>query len=225
MRPVYPETRDVPLKRAVKASLPISDNRLYHMEQVPDSTQTNAPQSPQAPRPLGPSPEVRVVLYRAFTLGLVIVLGVLILIIAIVNIGSGLLTALAAGTPPAAAPSVPVAIPAVSPEVSLPPTTEPVELLPANLAVAVSVESKNSAGAVTVNFLGGAGRAQVKEIQARLSRSDGTVVTGTMDLTAEFPQTVLQGTKETDRIEVFARMLSGKTYKILDQNVPYPRRN
>lgn len=194
------------------------------MEQEPKPEKPDAlPKAPQAPAPLGPSPDVREVLYRALALGFLIVIGVIVLIIAAVSIGSGLLAGLAGSSVPAPAvvPAITTAVPAT---LSLPPTTAPVEILPENLEVSVSVEPKSIGGMVTVNFAGGKGRAQAKEIEARLTRQDGTLVTGTMDPQLEFPQIILQGSKGTDQLEVFVRMYSGKVYKILDQKVLYPAR-
>jgi hypothetical protein len=109
---------------------------------------------------------------------------------------------------------------------SIPGTTAPVqagtiEPLPRNLEVSVSIQPKDSAGHVTVQFDGGRGRAFVKGIDARLTRPDGTVATGSMDMQAEFPEVTLQGSKGTDRVEVFVRFLSGKTYKVRDDQVAY----
>ena len=178
------------------------------------------PASP--PQPLGPSPEVREVLYRAFAVGVIMILACALVLIGIFSLGSGLLSIPSAGaaivttTEPTHAPSLAATTTPL-------PVTSSIEYLPAKMYVGVSVE-KNSAGKVTVNFLGGEGRSFVKEIQARLTRSDGTVVTGTMDPQADFPQIVLDGTKATDHIEVFARMYSGKLYKITEQDVAYPVR-
>jgi hypothetical protein len=179
--------------------------------------------SKTSPPPLGPSPEVREVLYRAFALGLVIILGLIVVIAAVFSIGSGMFAAPAGNTLPVPTTTVPVTTIVSATTTIMPPTTSAVDMIPENMYVGVSVE-KSSAGAVTVNFLGGEGRALVKEIQAQLTRSDSTIVTGTMDPQADSPQIILAGTKGTDHIEVFARMYSGKLYKIADQKVTAPVR-
>ncbi len=194
------------------------------MEPAPESPQPETKTAQKTPQPLGPSPAVREVLYRALALGFVIVAGFVILIVAAVSIGSGLLPALTAAPSPAPVPA-PAPAAALSPTVSLPPTTAPVEFLPPGSEVTVSIEPKGMTGFVTINFVGGPGRAQIKEIQARLTGSDGTIVTGSMDPQTNSPQIILQGTRGTDQVEVFAQMYSGKMYKILDQKVFYPKRN
>jgi len=108
----------------------------------------------------------------------------------------------------------------------IPGTTAPVpagtsELLPRDLEVFVSIQPKDSAGHVTVQFDGGRGRAFVKGIDARITQPDGTVASGSMNMQADFPEVTLQGSKGTDHVEVFVRFLSGKTYKVSDDQVPY----
>ena len=174
----------------------------------------------QEPRTLGPSPEVREVLYRAVALGIVIVLGCLILIVAAFSIGSGLIAGPAETMPPVPSPTVTVTVQPLTTAPS-PTTPAPVDTLPAKLSVGVSVD-KNLAGNVNVNYLGGEGRSLVKQIQTRLTHPDGTVVTGTIDPQSDTSQLTLAGSKGTDRIEVYALMYSGKLYKITDQQVPYP---
>jgi hypothetical protein len=166
---------------------------------------------------------VREVLYRAVALGAVIVIGIVIIIAGAVILVTGQYPQLSAGAP-AASTTVPTAIATVTATLSLPPTTAPVEFIPSNLQVSASIEPKSIGGLVTINYLGGRGRAQVREMQARLTQPDGTVVTGSVDAQTEFPQIVLQGSKGTDQVEVFVLMTSGKTYKILDQKVIYPSR-
>ena len=194
------------------------------MDQVTDlKPDETLPDAPQAPPPLGPSPEVKEVLYRAVALGVLIIIMIAVIISAVAILVTGGIPQLPASPAPVIT-TVTSTTAMVAPTISLPPTTAPVEFLPANLQVAVSVEPKTIGGMVTVNFLGGKGRAQVKEIQGRLTYPDGTVVTGSADAQMEFPQLLLQGSRDTDRLEVFALMTSGRTYKILDQNVIYPMR-
>ena len=88
-----------------------------------------------------------------------------------------------------------------------------------------SVQSKDSAGRVIVRFEGGPGKSMVKQIEVRLTRADGSVDTAQMDTRVEFPEVTFMGSKGTDRVEVFVRFLSGKTYKVIDEPVIYRQRN
>ncbi|OPY35943.1 MAG: hypothetical protein A4E35_02219 [Methanoregula sp. PtaU1.Bin051] len=194
-----------------------------YMEPEQELTQQVSPPPPDTPQPLGPSPAVREVLYRAVALILVIVIGVVILIWAAVSFGALIVPALLpaaplpSGPPPALTGTVPATI-------ALPPTTAPVEFLPLGSEVSVTVGPKNSAGQVPVRFDGGPGRALVKTIDARLTRPDGTVVLGSMDPRVISPEMLLQGSRQTDHVEVFVTMYSGKVYKIFDKDVIYPVR-
>lgn len=189
------------------------------MEQDRDTSQQGAAQ--QTPPPLGPSPEVRQVLYRALAVGAIMILGGIFILAAVAGLISGLTAAPAqTGIPvETTTPLTTVATVTVSTAI----TTQPIPTLPPHMRVVVSVE-KNSAGNVIVYFNGGEGRSLVKQIEARLTRSDGTVVTGTMDPLAESPQVTLAGTKTTEHVAVYALMYSGKRYLILEQSVSPPIR-
>lgn len=188
------------------------------MEQDRDTASQGAQQTPPQ---LGPSPEVRQVLYRAFAVGAIMVLGIVVILAAAAMLLSGLTAAPVPGAVPAATtePVTTVAATAVSTVT----TTQPVPTLPPHMNVVVSVD-KNSAGNVLVSFNGGEGRSLIKQIEARLTRSDGTVVTGTIDPFAESPQVILAGTKSTEQVSVYALMYSGKRYLILEQQVSPPIR-
>jgi hypothetical protein len=190
----------------------------------PESRQL--PESPSVlqmpPGPSGGGTGVRWVLVRAIALFLLIVLGIIGLVwlftIPVFSAGQGF-----GGTVPA--PQVTPTPPADSLILGTPAPVPSgtIEPLPRDLEVFVSIQPKDSAGHVTVQSGGGRGRALVKAIDARLTRPDGTVATGSMDMQAEFPEVTLQGSKGTDRIEVFVLFMSGKTYKVYDDQVLYRR--
>jgi hypothetical protein len=167
---------------------------------------------------------VRWVLVRAAALGLLIIIAV----VALVWLAS--IPLLSAGHTPAnggSAPmdSIPQNPPVTSPaaaRTSLPSAT--IEQLPKNSEVYVTIQQKDLAGRVTITFDSGPGKSMVKDIEVRLTRPDGSVDSASMDLLAEFPEVTLQGSKSTDRVEVFVRFLSGKTYRVIDEMVPYRQR-
>jgi len=103
-------------------------------------------------------------------------------------------------------------------------TTGPVVTLPVNTAVDVQVMQKDSVySTVDVVFGGGNGQVLVSSCDVVFTRSDGT--SETRKLKPEKGKTVtFQGTKGTDRVEVSVTMKDGKTYKIVDQQVPYRTR-
>ena len=178
------------------------------------------PQETQTSSPSGGAPGVRLVLVRAVALGLVIVIAItgLVWLVSIPLLSPGQGSPIAALTPPATQPESPGTTQQVS---STGAATVTVEQVPKNSEVYVTIQPKDMGGRVTVQFGGGPGRAMVKQIDVRLTRPDGTVDTGSMGTQTQFPEVTLQGSKGTDRIEVFARFLSGKTYRITDEPVFY----
>ena len=174
----------------------------------------------ETPPQLGPAPEVRQVLYRAFAVGAIMILGIVVFVAAVAVLVSGLIAA-PVQSPAPIATTVPVTTVAAT-AISTATTPQPAPTLPPHMNVVVSVD-KTSAGNVNVYFNGGEGRSLVKQIEARLNRSDGTVVTGTMNPVAD-SQITLAGTKGTDRITVYALMYSGKRYLVLEQQVTPPIR-
>jgi predicted small secreted protein len=103
-------------------------------------------------------------------------------------------------------------------------TTGPVVTLPVTSVVDVLVMQKDSVySTVDVVFGGGNGQVLVSSCNVVFTRSDGT--SETRQLKPEKGATVtLQGTKGTDHVEVSVTMKDGKTYKIIDQQVPYRTR-
>jgi len=164
---------------------------------------------------------VRQVLYRAFAVGAIMILGIVVFVAAVAVLVSGLIAA-PVQSPAPIATTVPVTTVAAT-AISTATTPQPAPTLPPHMNVVVSVD-KNSAGNVIVSFNGGEGRSLIKQIEARLTRSDGTVVTGTIDPLAESPQIILAGTKTTEQVSVYALMFSGKRYLILEQQVSPPIR-
>ena len=73
------------------------------------------------------------------------------------------------------------------------------------------------------HFDGGKGMSQVSRIDVKVTRPDGSVVTGIVK--PEKGETLeLEGTKGADRVEVTVTMKSGVSYKVYDQLVPYKTR-
>jgi hypothetical protein len=188
---------------------------MYTPPDSPQPPSQNAPEPPQRP---GPSPAVREVLYRAVALGLVMMIGIVAVLFAAFYLGSGLLPASTAGSVPAPAP-LPTGTAAVPITVSLLLPTSSVEFLPKGSEVFVTIEPKSPGGVVAVRFDGGPGKSLVREVEVRLTGYDGSVSTGSLNPQLLSPQIFLQGTRGTDRIEVFVTFNSGKVYKIIDKQV------
>jgi hypothetical protein len=82
---------------------------------------------------------------------------------------------------------------------------------------------KDYLGDVIVTFQGGAGLKQVNKIDATLTRGDGLIKTEDVGIRIG-DNVILNGTKITDRVMVYATMKDGKRYKIVDTRVPYKPR-
>ena len=100
----------------------------------------------------------------------------------------------------------------------------PTQTMPSAIAVSVSVDKAGMYSTqIITSFDGGKGMNQVSRIEVRVTHPDGSVVTGTMKpIIGETLE--LDGTTGTDRVEVTAVMMSGTTYKIIDQQMPYKTR-
>jgi hypothetical protein len=115
----------------------------------------------------------------------------------------------------------PSVIPGESPSV---PTPGPTVTMPPGQSVTVQVNEKDTSYAtITVIFSGGEGQMATKDILVRVTRPDGEVIIE--HLPAEKgAELIIQGTKDTDRIEVYVTLNTGYTYKIIDQLLPYRTR-
>jgi hypothetical protein len=100
----------------------------------------------------------------------------------------------------------------------------PTDTLPSATPVSVSVEKAGTySTTIITTFDGGKGMSAVSKIDVRVTRSDGSVVTGTLrPLKGETLE--LEGTRGTDRVEVIILMNSGILYKVVDQQMPFKTR-
>lgn len=132
-------------------------------------------------------------------------------------------------------PATPTPVPTT--ELTAVPTTEvvattlagstmpgPTQTIPPNQAVSISVEKAGTySTTIVTSFDGGKGNNFVSRIDVKVTRPDGSVVTGSLQPivgnTLE-----LEGTNGTDRVEVTVSMKDGKVYKVIDQQMPYKTR-
>ncbi|NMB78264.1 MAG: hypothetical protein GYA23_04140 [Methanomicrobiales archaeon] len=86
----------------------------------------------------------------------------------------------------------------------------------------VNIE-KDYLGRIHATFQGGPGLLNVRKLAVTVNRADGT--SATADLGIKVDDTItLDGTKETDRVIVYASLADGKTYKIYDDFAPFRSR-
>lgn len=100
----------------------------------------------------------------------------------------------------------------------------PTQTIPPNQAVSITAEKAGTySTTIITSFDGGKGNNFVSRMDVKVTRPDGTVVTGSLQpivgSTLE-----LEGTNGTDRVEVTVYMKDGKVYKVIDQQMPYKTR-
>ena len=100
----------------------------------------------------------------------------------------------------------------------------PTMTLPPGQTVSIQVNEKDTGYAkISVIFSGGEGQVATKDILVRVTRPDGEVLIGHLR-PVKGDELILQGSMDTDRIEVFVTMNTGVTYKVMDRLLPYRTR-
>lgn len=103
-------------------------------------------------------------------------------------------------------------------------TPGPTMTLPPGQSVVIQVNEKDTSYAtISVVFSGGEAQVTTKDILVRVTRPDGEVLIGHLR-PVKGDDLVLQGSRDTDRIEVFVTLNSGVTYKVIDRLLPYRTR-
>lgn len=106
----------------------------------------------------------------------------------------------------------------------------PTDVMPENIAVTVTVGEKEYTGAIPVTFQGGKGQVNVRKIDVKLTRTDGTTQTLSLGKN-KGDEVTLEGTRgsgnikgQPDRVEVWVSMNNGQTYKTVDVTREYRTR-
>jgi hypothetical protein len=96
---------------------------------------------------------------------------------------------------------------------------------PESLLIWLQEERDPVTNMFTVIFNGGKGQRGVREIQVRLTRSDGQVITRTFKPVMVGEGVSIQGTKFTDHLEVVVSYNNGENYTVIDRVFDYKMRN
>ena len=99
----------------------------------------------------------------------------------------------------------------------------PTEPLPADYYVEVNIDEKDYLAKIPVTFEGGKGQIFVSKITVKLTRADGETQTVQLG-TNKGDRIELDGTRQTDRVEVWIAMKNGQTYKTNDVQSSYRTR-
>jgi len=143
-----------------------------------------------------------------------------IMVIMIVLLCSALAMAGCTGTPASPAATTPSSgTPAGSGTTPAPSgvilTTVPTDIVPSYNQVTIDVGVKDYLGNIEVIYQGGMGQIHVKKISAKITRADGKTQTVLLENKKGFT-VELEGTKQTDRVEIWVDMDNGQTYKTTD---------
>jgi hypothetical protein len=112
----------------------------------------------------------------------------------------------------------------VTPAVAVTTTPGPTQVPPESLMVWFQAEREPITSEVTVLFEGGKGQRAVRDVTARLTRSDGEIITRTFKPVTVGQGAILQGTRYTDRLEVIVNYNNGDQYTVIDKLFEYKRR-
>ncbi len=77
---------------------------------------------------------------------------------------------------------------------------------------------------IIVTFRGGTGISLISSLEVKVTRSDGLVETGFLPMPDIGDKKTIEGTIDSDRVEVFAHMKNGEVYKIYDELLPFRNR-
>ena len=104
------------------------------------------------------------------------------------------------------------------------PTPEPTQTLPPGQEVTLQVNQKDPIyDTITVVFAGGEGQIAVTNIIVKVTLSDGKTETKQLS-PVKGEEVRFQGTRETDRVEAWVTLNTGKTYKTVDTLLPHRTR-
>ncbi|HII75889.1 MAG TPA: hypothetical protein HA264_02330 [Methanolinea sp.] len=147
---------------------------------------------------------------------------------------AGLLVLGAGCTQPSTGPATQVqtpvpttAQPTASPTVATPvatPTLGYIEgPLPAQYMVDVQVDRNTVAitPSIIATYRGGKGTNFVYSVDVTVTRSDGQVITKSLERPQVNQQVEIEGTRGTDRVEVFVNLVNGERYRIYDQSLAF----
>jgi len=95
----------------------------------------------------------------------------------------------------------------------------PTQQMPDDQKAFFQVQKNPITSKISVIFLGSAGEGSISSADIRVTHKDGSVATGAILPLKGVSEVTLDGSKETDRVEIIARMSTGETYRVYDKLV------
>ena len=99
----------------------------------------------------------------------------------------------------------------------------PTQLIPTDQKFYFQVKKNPITSQISVIFAGSAGQGSISSADIKVTHPDGSVATGIILPLKGVTDITLDGSKETDRVEIIAKMSSGETYRVYDDLVPFMR--
>jgi hypothetical protein len=99
----------------------------------------------------------------------------------------------------------------------------PTQLIPSSQKLYFQVRKNPVTSKISVIFTGSAGVGSISSADIKVTHPDGSVSTGIILPLKGVSELTLEGSKETDRVEIIAEMSSGETYRVYDELVPFMR--
>jgi len=162
---------------------------------------------------------------RKLIIGVGIVL--IVVISAVYFIGLPMLNPPAAEITPIPEPTIVGTIPPALIETPAPVSgslvPQPTQLIPNGQKLYFQVRKDPVTSKISVIFAGSAGVGSISSADIKVSHPDGSVATGIILPLKGVSELTLDGSNETDRVEIIAKMSSGGTYRVYDQLVPLMR--
>ena len=100
---------------------------------------------------------------------------------------------------------------------------QPTQLLPAGQKVYFQVQKDQVTAKISVIFAGSTVANSVSSADVKVTQPGGAIATGIILPLKGVNELTLSGSRETDRVEIIAKMTSGQTYRVYDQLVPFKR--
>jgi hypothetical protein len=130
---------------------------------------------------------------------------------------------------PTAAETTPIPVPTIA-TLTVTPTPAsralvplPTQLIPTGQKFYFQVQKNPITSKISVIFAGSAGQGSISSADIKVTHPDGSVATGIILPLKGVTDITLDGSKETDRVEIIAKMSSGETYRVYDDLVPFIR--
>jgi hypothetical protein len=100
------------------------------------------------------------------------------------------------------------------------PTTTQTTIAASGQKLYFQVKKNPVTSKISVIFAGSAGEGSIKSADIKVTHPDGSVATGIILPPKGVTAITLEGSQETDRVEIIARMSDGTTYRVYDELVP-----